>query len=41
MIGAPDMAKLTKLVQLVATPLGAYLAGLFEGDGHIWVSNST
>ena len=27
MIGAPDMAKLTKLVQLVATP--SYLAGLF------------
>ena len=73
MIGAPDMAKLPKLVQLVAiaTPLGfvgcshtgvqapgalrlrkaqglknlrtfgSYLAGLFEGDGHIWVSRST
>ena len=43
MIGAPDMAKLPKLVQLVAiaTPLGSYLAGLFEGDGHIWVSKST
>ena len=45
MIGAPDMAKLTKLVQLVdnvyfgpkATPLGSYLAGLglMPGDVHI------
>lgn len=40
LIGAPDMAKLTKLVQLVdnvytATPLGSDLAGLFEGDAHI------
>lgn len=45
MIGAPDMAKLPKLVQLVAiaTPLGSYLAGLglMPGDGHIWVSKST
>jgi heme/copper-type cytochrome/quinol oxidase subunit 1 len=45
-IGAPDMAKVKKLFlnilinkifysQKVNNNLGSYLAGLFEGDGHI------
>lgn len=47
MIGAADMAK--KQLTNSLTPkgldskfdLGSYLAGLFEGDGHIWIPNTS
>lgn len=47
-IGAPDMANKTELLEfnrnynsnsLKINKFKAYLAGLFEGDGHIWIQN--
>lgn len=45
LVGGPDMAKTKGLLEKVYSKnikknfLGEYLAGLFEGDGHIWIQN--
>jgi LAGLIDADG endonuclease len=52
LVGGPDMARKKDLLEnilnkkkyysknLKINNLGTYLAGLFEGDGHIWIQNS-
>lgn len=46
MIGGVDMAKLSlfrnfsSFKNINGTHLGSYLAGLFEGNGHIWFYNN-
>ena len=47
MVGRPDY-KNKKFIRLLTTltsrsksKFGAYLAGLWEGDGHIWIPNTT
>jgi LAGLIDADG endonuclease len=52
LVGGPDMARKKDLLENILNKkkhysknikidyLGTYLAGLFEGDGHIWIQNS-
>lgn len=44
LVGAPDCIKYSvRWLNLLRKPsnFGPYLAGLFEGDGHIWIPTTT